>query len=335
MRRKNPYHQGPASDHFDGLRFQSHPEPAPRGWREHLRFVNGQIRRRWPAPAALAETDRPPERVEGLRLSLIGHSSILVQMSGLNLLIDPVYAEWLGPWPRSGPQRAHPPGIRWEDLPPIDTILITHNHWDHLDGPGIARLWRRFAPRVIAPLGNDAVIRRYDPAIPVEVLDWGGRTVLSDRLTVALEPSLHWSGRGLGDRRMALWGSYVLTGAAGVLYHVGDTAYGDGRVFRQMRETYGPPDVALIPIGAYEPRWYVGGQHVDPEEAVRILLDCGARQAFGHHWGTFQLTWEEAEAPPRDLAAALALRGLPAERFQPLRPGQAVEPFWPRPTPQR
>jgi L-ascorbate metabolism protein UlaG (beta-lactamase superfamily) len=128
---------------------------------------------------------------------------------------------------------------------------------------------------------------------------------------------------------MALWGSFVLTGAGGgVLYHVGDTAYGDGSIFSRIRGTYGPPDVALLPIGAYEPRWFMRAQHVDPEEAVRIMLDCGAVRAFGHHWGTFQLTHEPAESPPADLAAALAAHGLPPERFQPLGPGQAIELPW-------
>ncbi|WP_210530263.1 MBL fold metallo-hydrolase [Rubellimicrobium arenae] len=329
MTRRNRYYDGPVSGHFDGNRFFSHDEPPRRGMATHLRMVRGQIARRWTAPPRPVRPVVPPQRVAALRVTSIGHSSLLVQVAGHNLLIDPVFAEWLGPWPHSGPRRAHPPGIRWEDLPPIDAILLTHNHWDHLDGPGIARLWARFAPRILAPLGNDAVLRRYDRAMPVETLDWGQGLRLSDGLSVHLEPALHWSGRSLWDRRMALWGSYVLTGAGGVLYHVGDTSYGDGSIFRRIREVYGPPDLALIPIGAYEPRWYVGTQHVDPEEAVRIMLDCGARRALGHHWGTFQLTWEEADAPPRDLAAALARHDLPPERFQPLQPGEPVDLPWP------
>ena len=330
MPRRNPYYRGPVSDHFDGQRFFVLPKPPRRSLGAHLSFVRGQIERGRPPQVRPVVPDVPPLRVDALRLGFIGHSSLLVQVAGLNLLIDPVFAEWLGPREGMGPRRAHAPGIRWEDLPPIDAVLVTHNHWDHLDGPGLVRLWRRFGCRILTPLGNDAVMRRYDPEIAVEALDWGQDARLSARFTVHLEPSFHWSGRTPFDRRMALWGSWVLTDDnGGVLYHVGDTAYRDGRFFRRVAEVYGPPDAALIPIGAYEPRWYVGHEHVDPAEAVRIMLDCGAKRAFGHHWGAFRLTWEELDAPPRELERALAEAGVPAERFRPLHPGQAVELPWP------
>ncbi len=328
--RRRPHHRGPRSERFDGLRFRPHAEPPRRGLLAAARMVHGQVARPRGRPPATLGPDRPPTRVDALRLTLIGHSSLLLQVAGLNLLVDPVLSDRRGPGGLVGPRRAQPPGIRWEDLPPVDAVLLTHDHWDHLDGPTLARLAARFAPRVVAPLGNDAVVRRYAPALAVETLDWGGLARLSDRVAVHCEPALHWSGRGLADRRMALWGSFVVTDAqGGVLYHVGDTAYGDGAPFRRVRERFGPPDVALVPIGAYEPRWYVGHEHVDPEEAVRILLDCGARRAFGHHWGTFRLTWEAAHAPPAALAAALERHGVPPERFRPLRPGEAVAPDWP------
>lgn len=329
MARRNIYYSGPKSAHFDGVRFHSPTEPPAKSLFELAHMLLLKRHHRWPATSLLPSRDEPPERVGHLRICSAGHASILVQIAGLNLLVDPVWAERIGPVPSAGPRRVLPPGIAFEALPPIDAVLITHNHYDHLDGPTIARLWQRFRPRVIAPLGNEAVIRRYAPAIGVETFDWGDQVVLSERLRLHLEPAFHWSGRGIRDRRMALWCSFVLTGAGGgVLYHVGDTGYGDGSIFGRIRTRYGPPEVALLPIGAYEPRWFMQAQHVNPSEAVQIMLDCGAARAFGHHWGTFQLTQEQWEAPVQDLAAALAAKGIPPDRFQPLLPGEPVEMPW-------
>jgi L-ascorbate metabolism protein UlaG (beta-lactamase superfamily) len=329
MTRANRYYSGPKSDHFDGLRFHSPVEPPAKSLLELAWMLAGKARRRWPPLANAKQRDVPPQRTAHLRLSSVGHSSILAQIAGLNLLIDPVWAPRVSPLTVVGPKRAHAAAIAFNDLPPIDVVLITHNHYDHLDGGTLARLWRRFQPRIIAPLGNDAIIRRFDPGIRVETYDWGECTALSDTLTVHLEPAFHWSGRRWDDRRMALWCAFVLVGNVGnVLYHVGDTAYGDGSIFRQVRERYGSPDVALLPIGAYEPRWFMQAQHVDPAEAVRIMLDCGAQRAFGHHWGTFQLTHEPAETPIADLRAALAEAEIPADRFQPLFPGRPVALEW-------
>lgn len=328
MPRRNIYYRGEPSDHFDGTHFYCGNEPPARKAAEMAWMLLGRARRRWPTIYPSPHSDTPPARVEALRIGAIGHSSILVQIAGLNLLFDPVWSARVGP--RSvGPRRVNTPGIAFEDLPPIDAVLVTHNHYDHLDAATIARLWHRFRPRIIAPLGNDVVIRRYDPEIEVETYDWGESTALSDRLHVHLEPAFHWSGRGLRDRRMTLWCSFVLTSPGGnVLFHVGDTAYGDGSIFRNIREKYGKPSVALLPIGAYEPRWFMQAQHINPEEAVRIMLDCGADRAFGHHWGTFRLTQEPVDAPIVELAEALAAQEIPTDRFQPLLPGLAAELPW-------
>ncbi|GJE04250.1 MBL fold metallo-hydrolase [Methylobacterium isbiliense] len=329
-RSSNPYYRGPVSDHFDGTRFFSPNQPQDKDLAELARWQLGGGREDWPArwPSPFPP-DAPPDRVAGLRVVHIGHASLLIQVAGRNILIDPVYAKRASPVGFAGPKRAQPPGIAFEALPPIDAVLVTHNHYDHLDGPTLARLWAEHQPRFVAPLGNDAIIRSYDDTAAVETRDWGGSVDLGDGLTVHLTPAYHWSARGVNDRRMALWCAFVLTTPHGTLYHVGDTGYGDGAIFTQVRERFGPIRLATLPIGAYEPRWFMQAQHMNPEEAVRAAGVIGAEQALGHHWGTFRLTNEGIERPVEALAAAIEAAGLPPERFLTLRPGQVWQPAHP------
>lgn len=324
--RANPYYDGPASDHFDGLHFFNPGRPVTKGWREFLRWQWERARAPWPERYTSPEPDRPPARVEGLRIVHIGHASFLVQASGLNLLVDPVYSERASPVAFAGPKRVNAPGIAFDDLPPIDAVLVTHNHYDHLDGATLKRLWERDRPRILAPLGNDRIIRGYGADIAVESLDWEERAVIGERVPVTLVESYHWSARGMTDRRMALWGSYVIGTPDSALYHVGDTGYHDGAIFPRHRERHGPFRLAILPIGAYEPRWFMRDNHMDPGEAVAVLQALGAPEALGHHWGTFQLTDEAIEAPLAALTEACAKAGLPVERFRPARPGFVWSP---------
>ena len=313
---RNAYYSGPRTDHFDGVRFSNPPGgPAMKPFTEFLKWQVSDGREEWPDAYPSSFSDKPPARVDGLRIVLVGHASLLIQAAGLNILVDPIWSERASPFTFVGPQRVNPPGIAFADLPPIDAVLVTHNHYDHLDRATVSRLWHAHRPRIVAPLGNDAIIRDFDDGIAVETYDWGQSVALSDTVRVHLEPAYHWSARGVTDRRMALWCAYVLTTPAGAIYHIGDTGYGDGAIFRAVRERYGAPEIALLPIGAYEPRWFMQPQHMNPAEAVRVFRDCGARQALGHHWGTFQLTDEGIERPLQALAAALAAEEIPPERF--------------------
>lgn len=324
------YYRGPASDHFNGEVFFNPQGSTPRGRRDLLRWMidrswRGQ-RAKWPARAPSPYADRPPPRVDGagLRVSYIGHASFLIQTAGCNILLDPVWSERASPFGFIGPRRVNDPGIAFADLPPIDVVLVTHGHYDHLDLTTLARLAGTHRPRVITPLGNDAIMRDHDPAIAAESFDWGDRVDIGGGVAVTLLPTRHWSARNLSDRNMSLWASFVISGPAGAIYFVGDSSYGDGEIFHHVRERHGPLRLALLPIGAYEPRWFMQDQHMNPAESVQAFRDCGADIALGHHYGTFQLTDEAIDAPPTALAEALATAAISTGRFRTLRPGEVL-----------
>jgi L-ascorbate metabolism protein UlaG (beta-lactamase superfamily) len=322
--RANAYYSGPVSDHFDGVKFFNPGGDQPRGFTDLLRWRFGESAAVWPDafPSPLPPV-KPEARLTGPapRVTFIGHASFLVQMSGLNILLDPVYAERASPVRFAGPKRANAPGIAFDDLPKIDCILISHNHYDHLDTATVHRLWDRDRPRIIAPLGNEVLIRGGRADLTVEAGDWGAVFRLADGLSLTLEPSQHWSARGLGDRQHALWASMILESAWGKLWYVGDTGFGDGRVFRGLKARHPVIRAGLIPVGAYEPRWFMRQQHINPEEAVEIFRLLGLESALGYHWGTFKLTNEPVDQPPADLAKALDGAGIARERFVAALPG--------------
>jgi L-ascorbate metabolism protein UlaG (beta-lactamase superfamily) len=324
--RGNAYYQGPVSDHFDGLQFFNPGGPGPKGRLDLLRWQITDRGPSWPASVpSPVPADRPPATVAGdaIRVAYIGHASFLVQTRGRNILIDPVYAERVSPFSFVGPRRINAPGIAFEDLPKIDAVLITHNHYDHMDVEAVGRLWQRFGPRIVTPLGNDTILKGAVPGLQVaDVVDWGAVVDLGDGLVVHAEPTLHWSARGATDRGHALWASFVLQTGARKVYCVGDSALGDGATFRRVRARHGEPALALLPIGAYEPRWFMRDVHMNPDDAVQALELCGAAMALGHHWGTYHLSNESVEQPAIDLAAALAKHGVAPERFVAVRPGE-------------
>lgn len=323
------YYQGPVSDHFDGERFFNPYRTPARGRRDLLRWrlERRKTRAKWPAWAPSPYADRPPARVEGrtARIAYVGHASFLIQTAGLNILLDPVWSTRASPFRFIGPKRVNDPGIAFADLPPIDVVLVSHGHYDHLDAATLSRLAVAHRPRVITPLGNDAIMRKHDSAIAAEAYDWGDRIELGAGVWATLVATQHWSARNLSDRNMSLWASFVIETPGGGIYFVADSGYGDGRCFRAAGERHGPLRLAILPIGAYEPRWFMRDYHMNPAEAVQALRDCGAEFALGHHFGTFQLTDEAIGAPVADLAVALQSAGIAAERFRTLRPGQVWE----------
>jgi L-ascorbate metabolism protein UlaG (beta-lactamase superfamily) len=322
------YYSGPVSDHFNGERFFDPNGAPPRGRRELNRWLIDRYwrgtRAKWPAWAPSPYSDRPPPRFESAawRVSYVGHASFLVQTAGLNILLDPVWSMRASPFRHVGPKRVNDPGIAFPDLPPIDVVLVSHAHYDHLDVATLSRLAATHRPQIITPLGNDAIMGAHDKAIAARAYDWHDRVEIGRDAAVTLVPTRHWSARSLSDRNMSLWASFVIEAPAGRIYFVGDSSYGDGSHFRDARERYGPFRLALLPIGAYEPRWFMADQHMNPAEAVQAFIDCAAERALGHHYGTFQLTDEAIDAPLLALAEALGEAKIPTERFGTLRPGQ-------------
>jgi L-ascorbate metabolism protein UlaG (beta-lactamase superfamily) len=325
---RNRYVEMGPSDNFDGLHFRNPTETAPDA------SLLDVLRWRWtskPAvwPKSVPVTPAVPEaRVEGLRATMVGHATLLIQVAGLNVLTDPVWSVNAGPW-TLGPKRAMAPGIAFDDLPPIDIVLLSHNHYDHLDVRTLARLVARDNPLIVTPYGNDTIVRAAAPAARVLTGGWWGQFELDgpggQAAVVSIVPANHWSARGVRDRRMALWGGFVLEVRGRRIYFAGDTGYGSGAIFRDIAARFPAPELALIPIGAYAPRWFMAPQHIDPFEAVQVMQDVGAGRAVGIHWGTFQLTDEAREEPAEKLAEALLAAKIDPARFVAAAPGDVFD----------
>jgi L-ascorbate metabolism protein UlaG (beta-lactamase superfamily) len=304
--------------HFDGKLFYNPDARQAPGLVQALRWK--LTSRPEPSPGFISDVQEsvPPRHLEGggLRITLVNHSTVLLQQRGCNILTDPIWSERASPLSWIGPRRRRKPGISWEDLPPIDAVLISHNHYDHLDLPTLRRLGARGGAMFIVPAGVGRLLRSENIG-PVHEMDWDESWLLSG-ITIHCVRALHFSSRGICDRNMTLWCGYVIKSQERFVYFAGDTGFGNH--FGQIRETFGPPHLALLPIGAYEPRWFMSPVHMAPDEAVRAHEILAARISIAIHHGTFQLADEGLDTPKKQLIACA-----PHESFLILNNGQFVD----------
>jgi len=309
--------------HFDGKRFFNPDAPQARGFLQAMQWKLSSRPERSPAFVRDVTPAVPPRAIESsaVRVTLVNHSSVLIQQQGSNLLTDPVWSERVSPVSWAGPRRRRSPGIRWEDIPAIHLVLLSHNHYDHLDLTSLRKLAVRREAEFVVPLGVARLLESQGIG-PVHELDWGDSISLRG-LSIHCVPALHFSSRGLFDRNRTLWCGYVIERGARVLYFAGDTTYGDH--FPAIRQRFGPPRLALLPIGAYEPRWMMSPVHMGPDEAVRAHQALNAETSVAIHHGTFQLADEAIDTPAKALRESLRQRNVDSQRFRALSNGEFLQ----------
>jgi len=300
----SPHYRGPVTDHFDGRHFQN-LDPA---WREQGSFWKWQATRVpgfWPKWIEAEPGPKPQERVGGgrMRVTLVNHATMLLQVENLNILTDPIWSERCSPFAAVGPRRHRPPGIRFRDLPPIDAVVVSHNHYDHLDLPTLHRLQWKHAPRIVTQLGNGRFLARHGIRNAAEI-DWWQSVDLDARVSVTSVPAQHFCARAISDRNTALWGGFVISAPSGRAYFAGDSGW--GHHFAHIADRFAPIRLAMLPIGAFLPRWFMRPVHIDPAEAVEAHRVLGAETSVAMHYGTFHLGDDGEQQPLDELAKALA-----------------------------
>lgn len=281
-------------------RFQNIEPVADKSYYDVIKWRLFTDREEWPEWVESTQHKVPTERVEGNSLSyvVINHATVLIQWRGQNILTDPIYSQRASPLSWLGPKRVRAPGVAFEDLPPIDVVLLSHNHYDHFDSDTLMRLEKEHQPLFVAGLKNGALLKELGLS-KVREMKWWESFPLGE-LKVHFVPAQHWSARGVFDRRKTLWGGFSLKDASGKhVYFAGDTGY--GKFFKMIEERLGGVDLAFLPIGAYEPRWFMKPQHINPEEAIMAHFDLKSRSSVGIHFETFQLTNEGFGVPRETL----------------------------------
>ena len=319
-----PHYQSNVSKHFDGERFHNLKPLQHGGLGDLLRWMLHREPGPWREWTDAPPGPPPPLRITNgrLRVTFVNHSTVLVQMDGLNMLTDPIWSDRASPFSWAGPQRVRPPGIRFEDLPPIHVVMVSHNHYDHLDLPTLKRLASKYRPKFFVGLGNAALLQAAG-ITNVQELDWWQSMELTEGVRITSTPGQHFSARGLCDRDATLWAGYVVQGTAGTVYFAGDTGYGPH--FAQIREKFGPLRLAILPIGAFRPAWFMSRVHLSPQDAVQSHHALNASTSLAIHYGTFRLGDDGQNEPVETLTQTIKDHDKPAPHFWVLGFGEGRE----------
>lgn len=319
-----PKYRGPVSDHFDGKKFFTPGGKPAKGLQEVFKWLRTRKQALWPGANGLTFGPKPVERVgRGARITFINHSTFLIQVDGINILTDPVWSERVSPFQWSGPKRKRPPGIRFEDLPKVDIVLLSHNHYDHLDVTTMKRLHDQHHPTIITTLGVGALLDSKNIPGATE-LDWWEKNSFTNSMEIQAVPAQHFSSRGMFDRDATLWCGFVIKRSGGNIYFAGDSGYNES-LFKEVGNQCSPIEISIIPIGAYKPQWFMSPIHCSPEEAVQIHIDIKSKQSIASHFGTFALA-DDGEAEPFDeLQKALVNKGVSINEFIKLKEGEGRE----------
>ncbi|MFN7906270.1 MAG: MBL fold metallo-hydrolase [Pseudobdellovibrionaceae bacterium] len=312
--------QYPKSDHFDGYQFFNPGVDLDKPLSALLKWQLTSNKKTWPDSVSnIAKPQVATEVKDGEAfLTFINHATFLIQMSTVNILTDPVFSQRASPVQWAGPKRVRPPGLAIEQLPKIDLVVVSHNHYDHMDLVSLKDLKHRFDPVFIVPLGNKRYFEKFGDEKVIELDWWQTHQILG--VDVTLTPAQHWSARGMFDRREALWGGFYFQGLGKKIYFAGDSGY--CQCFTEVQRRLTAPEIALIPIGAYEPRWFMKESHLNPEESVQSHLDIGAKTSIAMHFGTFPLTDESIDDPIVDLQKAKDKKQLSPEAFLVMEVGE-------------
>ena len=314
----------PVSDHYDGSHFFNRKDLELRGSLDFFRWILQGGRKQWPEKVENQFHPQFPTRQDEdqIFVTFVNHASFIVQYKGLNIITDPIFSERASPVSWVGPKRVRRPGVDLDKLPQVHYVIVSHNHYDHLDIPSLQDLNNKFHPKFLVPLGNAELLKNNNIENVIE-LDWGQSFILQGHGEIQLVPCQHWSARSLFDRFKTLWGTYFIKIDKKKIVFVGDAGYSED--FKNLYKKIGSVDLSILPIGAYEPRWFMKPFHMNPEEAVQAHLDLHARFSLGSHFGTFQLTNEGIDEPAKDLMDSLKKHSLSKETFLILEPGQTMK----------